>query len=46
MTILTFKDIVPMTAHLLVGALLFADYVSLLALSRGEPQQALVGALA
>src|SRR5262249_22646985 len=30
LTILTFKDLVPLTAHLLVGALLLADSVSLL----------------
>jgi heme A synthase len=35
-TILTFKDLVPLTAHLLVGALLLADYVSLLALTEEE----------
>jgi heme A synthase len=35
-TILTFKDLVPLTAHLLVGALLLADYVSLLALAEEE----------
>lgn len=46
MTILSFKGIVPLTAHLLVGALLLADCVSLLALARPEPQRELVGALA
>ena len=30
LTILTFKDLVPLTAHLLVGALLLADQVALL----------------
>jgi heme A synthase len=35
-TILTFKDLVPVTAHLLVAALLLADYVALLAMTR-EP---------
>ena len=34
LTILTFKDLVPLTAHLLVGALLLAAFVSLLALTR------------
>src|SRR5712671_1085326 len=33
-TILTFKDLVPVTAHLLVAALLLADLVSLLVLTR------------
>ncbi|MFN2549758.1 MAG: heme A synthase [Myxococcales bacterium] len=46
LTILTFKDIVPLTAHLLVGALLLADYVSLLALTRPAPEPQLVQALA
>ena len=32
LTIMTFKDLVPLTAHLLVGALILADYVSLLSL--------------
>jgi heme A synthase len=36
LTILTFKDLVPITAHLLVAALLLADYVALLAMTR-EP---------
>src|SRR5204862_7659054 len=45
-TIVTFKDLVPLTAHLLVGALLLADYVSLLALARGEPAVVPVEALA
>jgi len=36
LTILTFKDLVPVTAHLLVAALLLADYVALLAMTR-EP---------
>jgi heme A synthase len=43
-TILTFKDLVPLTAHLLAGALLLADCVSLLALSRPEERMALVQA--
>jgi heme A synthase len=34
LTILTFKDLVPVTAHLLVAALLLADLVSLLVLCR------------
>ena len=34
LTILTFKDLVPLTAHLMVGALLLADCVALLALTR------------
>ena len=47
LTILTFKDIVPLTGHLLVGALLLADYVSLLALApRPAPQAQLQEALA
>ena len=33
-TILTFKDLVPVTAHLLVGALLLCTFVSLLALTQ------------
>jgi len=36
-TILTFKDLVPLTGHLLVGALLLADFVALLALTRPAP---------
>ena len=36
LTILTFKDLVPVTAHLLVAALLLADYVALLAMTQ-EP---------
>jgi heme A synthase len=36
LTIATFKDLVPVTAHLLVAALLLADYVALLAMTR-EP---------
>ncbi len=36
LTILSFKDLVPVTAHLLVAALLLADYVALLAMTR-EP---------
>jgi heme A synthase len=39
-TILTYKDLVPLTAHLLVGALLLADYISLLALTRPETKLA------
>jgi heme A synthase len=46
LTILTFKDLVPLTAHLLVGALLLADYVSLLGLTRPAPEPELVQALA
>jgi heme A synthase len=37
MTILTFKELVPLTAHLFVGALLLVDQVALLALTRPEP---------
>jgi heme A synthase len=37
LTILTFKDLVPLTGHLLVGALLLADQVALLALTRRAP---------
>jgi heme A synthase len=37
LTILTFKDLVPVTAHLLVAALLLADCVALLALTASEP---------
>jgi heme A synthase len=33
LTILTFKDLVPLTAHLLVGALLLADQVALLSMT-------------
>jgi heme A synthase len=40
LTILTFKDLVPLTGHLLVGALLLADCVALLALTRAEPAAA------
>jgi heme A synthase len=36
LTIVTFKDLVPVTAHLLVAALLLADCVALLAITR-EP---------
>jgi heme A synthase len=46
LTILTFKDLLPLTAHLLVGALLLADYVSLLVVSRPAPSGQLVQALA
>ena len=38
-TILTFKDLAPLTAHLLVGALLLADQVALLALARPLEQR-------
>jgi heme A synthase len=38
--ILTLKDLVPLTAHLLVAALLLAVYVSLLALTEEEPAAA------
>jgi len=37
LTIVTFKDLVPLTAHLLVAALLLADFVALLALTRRAP---------
>ena len=37
LTILTFKYLVPLTAHLLVGALMLADCVALLALTRRLP---------
>jgi heme A synthase len=37
LTIVTFKGLVPVTAHLLVAALLLADLVSILALSRPRP---------
>jgi len=40
LTITTFKDLVPVTAHLLVAALLLADCVGLLALTRRAPQHA------
>ena len=48
LTILTFKDLVPLTAHLLVGALLLVDQVALLATTRPEPSAhtALAGAVA
>lgn len=39
LTITTFKDFVPLTAHLLVAALLLADYVALLSLTR-SPERA------
>ena len=42
LTILTFKDLVPLTAHLLVGALLLADYVSMLALTRAAVAERVV----
>jgi len=38
LTIVTFKDLVPVTAHLLVAALLLADLVSILALSKPRPE--------
>jgi heme A synthase len=48
LTIATFKDLVPVTAHLLVAALLLADLVSLLVLTRpavaAEPARQPVGA--
>jgi heme A synthase len=37
LTILTFKGLVPVTAHLLVAALLLADFVALLAITRSSP---------
>jgi heme A synthase len=37
LTIATFKDLVPVTAHLLVAALLLADFVALLAFTRRSP---------
>ena len=44
-TILTFKDLMPLTAHLMIGALLLADCVALLALTRPlEERAALVEA--
>jgi heme A synthase len=48
LTILTFKDLIPLTAHLFVGALLLADQVALLAMTRPEPSAhpALAGAVA
>ena len=48
LTILTFKDLLPVTAHLLVAALLLADLVSLLVLTRPaeapEPAREALGA--
>jgi heme A synthase len=48
LTITTFKDLVPVTAHLLVAALLLADLVSLLVLTRPaeslQPARDAVGA--
>src|SRR5712692_2489332 len=48
LTILTFKDLLPVTAHLLVAALLLADLVSLLVLTRPaeapQPAREAVGA--
>ena len=48
LTILTFKDLLPVTGHLLFAALLLADLVSLLALTRPaegpEPARQPVGA--
>ncbi len=41
-TILTLKDLVPLTAHLLVGALLLADCVALLALTRSRAEESAV----
>ena len=50
LTIATFKDLVPVTAHLLVAALLLADLVSLLVLTRpaeaAETARAPIGATA
>ena len=48
LTIVTFKALVPVTAHLLVGALLLADEVALLAMTRSAPRIAahLAGAVA
>lgn len=48
LTITTFKELLPLTAHLLVAALLLADQVALLALTRPEPHPAprLAGAVA
>ena len=37
LTIVTFKGLVPVTAHLLVAALLLADFVALLAVTRRSP---------
>ena len=42
LTILTFKDLVPLTAHLLVGALLLADCVALLAVTRAAAAERVV----
>jgi len=48
LTILTFKDLLPVTGHLLFAALLLADLVSLLALTRpaeaAQPAHETVGA--
>jgi len=46
LTIITFKDLVPLTAHLMVGALLLADQVALLALPRAETRRFLQEAVA
>ena len=50
LTILTFKDLLPVTGHLLFAALLLADLVSLLALTRPaewpQPAREAVGAAA
>jgi len=50
LTIATFKNLVPVTAHLLVAALLLADLVSLLVMTRPaearEPAREPVGAAA
>ena len=43
-TILTFKDLVPLTAHLFVGALLLADLVSLLSLGSAPAEERAVAA--
>lgn len=39
LTIVTFKDLVPLTAHLLAGALLLADQVALLAMTREASEE-------
>ncbi len=45
LTITTFKELVPVTAHLLVAALLLVTQVCLLALTRSQPAEALAPAL-
>ena len=37
LTILTFKALVPVSAHLLMAALLLADFVALLAVTKSSP---------